>query len=140
MAKGFEYAGLGKYLTDLARKCGDAKAVSGYMKVVLYEGAGVYADALREATRQHHLTGEMERSITLSQMKQSDGWYTKLGFAGYDSATGVANAKKAAAIESGTSTEPKRPFIRPALKKADPRAQAAMDAKMEELISNIMEV
>lgn len=137
MAKGFEYQGLGKYLTELARKCGDAKAVSGAMKVVLYEGAKVYADALREASERH---GNLADGVTLTAMKQSDGWYTKLGYRGYDS-DGVAYAIKAAVIAHGRSGQSAvdKNFIRKALKAADPEAQAAMDAKMQETMTYILE-
>lgn len=138
MAKGLQFEGLSAF-ADQLKKLGDHRAVAAVMKPTLYEGAGIYADALRDATQAHVDTGALVGSITLSDMKEADGYYTNLGFAGYDD-KGTPNALKAAAIESGTSTEPKRPFIRPALKKADPKAQAAMDAKMEELISNIMEV
>ena len=40
----------------------------------------------------------------------------KVGFAGYDR-KGTPNALKARAMESGTSTQPKKPFLRPAINK-----------------------
>jgi len=138
MAKGLQFEGLSAFAEQLKR-LGDKSTVDAVMKPTLYEGAGIYADALRKAAEAHVDTGDMVDSITLSQMKEGDGWYTSLGFAGYDS-KGVANAIKAAVIESGTSTRPKHPFIRPALKAAKENAEAAMSAKMQEIIENMMEV
>ena len=56
---------------------------------------------------------------------------TKIGFEGYDR-KGVPNAMKARAMESGTSTLRKRPFVSPAVKRMRTRAIAAMEQKLEE--------
>lgn len=58
---------------------------------------------------------------------------TKIGFAGYDS-KGVPNALKARAMESGTSTLRKRPFVRPAVNKTKKNAMDAMGKKLDEEI------
>lgn len=135
MAKGLQFKALSDYAEKLSR-LGDKSAVDAVMKPTLYEGAKVYADELRKAAEQH---GHLADYLNLSKMKESDGWYTTLSFVGYDEA-GVAEARKAAALESGTSRGQKAThFIRNAIKAADPKAQAAMDAKMDELINNMME-
>lgn len=138
MAKGLQFEGLSAF-ADQLKKLGNKQAVAAVMKPTLYEGAGIYADALRKAAEAHSDTGDMAGSITLSEMKEADGYYTKLGFAGYDR-NGTPNAVKAAVLESGTSTRPKHPFIRPAIKGAKAKAEAAMSAKMTEIINNMMEV
>lgn len=138
MAKGLQFEGLSAY-ADQLKKLGDHKAVAAVMKPTLYVGAGIYADALRSAAQAHVDTGALVGSITLSDMKEADGYYTNLGFAGYDD-KGTPNALKAAVIESGNSTHPKHPFIRPAMKAAKPKAEAAMNAKMAEILNNMMEV
>lgn len=137
MGARFEFRGLSSYLTDLAKKCADAKAINGIEKQVLYEGAKVYADALRAASQPY---GNLSDGITLSKMEESDGWYTKLGFLGYDT-DGKAFALKAAIINSGTSDNrvTGNNFIRKAFKAADPKAQSAMDAKFNELMEKFME-
>lgn len=138
MAKGFNYRGLGKYLTDLSRKCADAKAVDGTMKVVLYEGAGVYKEALIKASQRH---GNLADGVMLSKMKKDDGWYIKLGYADYDPKDNKAWALKAATIAHGTSKHRAvdKNFIRRALKAADPAAQAAMDEMMQKAMTYILE-
>lgn len=137
MGARFEFRGLSSYLTDLARKCVDAKAINGIEKYVLYEGAKVYANALRAASQSY---GNLSNGINLSKMEESDGWYTKLGFLGYDT-DGKAFALKAAIINSGTSDNRVvgNNFIRKAFKAADPKAQAAMDAKFNEIMEKFME-
>lgn len=141
MANGFNYRGLGTYLTDLAKKCADARTANAIQKQILYDGADVYADALREASKPY---GNLADGIALKQMQQDDGsWYTKLGFNGYDTdGDGKAFALKAAIINSGTSDDRVKGnnFIRKALKAADAKAQAAMDAKYHELMNDMMEV
>lgn len=136
MAKGLKFDALSAY-ADKLQKLGDKAAVDAVMKPTLYEGAKVYADALRKAASSH---GHLADYLNLSKMKPSDGWYTTLSFVGYD-ANGVPAAIKAAALESGTSGGRQRAthFIRNAIKSADPKAQAAMDAKMDELINKMME-
>ena len=55
---------------------------------------------------------------------------SKVGFSGYDR-KGVPNALKARAMESGTSTLRKRPFIRPAVN--------AVKGKVEQAMENIID-
>jgi HK97 gp10 family phage protein len=61
---------------------------------------------------------------------------TKIGFDGYDH-KGVPNALKARAMESGTSTLRKRPFVRPAVNATKRSAQDAMGKVVEEEIAKI---
>lgn len=58
---------------------------------------------------------------------------THIGFEGYDS-KGVPNALKARAMESGTSTLRKRPFVRPAVNKTKKKAIEEMGKKLDEEI------
>lgn len=58
---------------------------------------------------------------------------TKIGFEGYDS-KGVPNALKARAMESGTSTLRKRPFVRPAVNKMKGKAIEEMGKTLDEEI------
>jgi len=57
----------------------------------------------------------------------------KVGFEGYDS-KGVPNALKARAMESGTSTLKKRPFVRPAVNKTKKKAIDEMSKAFEKEI------
>jgi HK97 gp10 family phage protein len=56
---------------------------------------------------------------------------TKIGFEGYDS-KGTPNALKARAMESGTSSLRKRPFVRPAVNKMKGKAIDAMGKKLDD--------
>lgn len=56
---------------------------------------------------------------------------TKIGFEGYDR-KGVPNALKARAMESGTSTLKKRPFVRPAVNKTRGKAIEEMGKKLDD--------
>lgn len=137
MAK-FEYRGLGKYLTELARSCADVKGVNGMQKLVLWEGANVYTNALKKASYEY---GNLGDGVKLTAMQENGGnWSIKLGYYGYDDAgDGKPFALKAAIINSGTSDNriTGNNFIRKTLKAADPSAQAAMDAKLDEIINNV---
>lgn len=135
----FEYRGLGKYLTELAKSCADVRGVNGMQKMVLWEGANVYTNALKAATREY---GNLESGVKLTSMQENGGnWSIKLGFYGYDDAgDGKPFALKAAIINSGTSDGRMtgNNFIRKALKAADPQARAAMDAKLDDIMNNVI--
>lgn len=83
-------------------------------------------------------TGDLLDSFGIAPTKENGegGADTKVGFHGYDS-KGVANQLKARAMESGTSTLKKRPFVRPAINKCRKRVQETMGntlkAKLAEL-------
>lgn len=139
MAKtGIQFDDLEKFSARLIA-LGNPKAAEAIIKQTLYEGAGVYADAVRASAAAHRLTGALASSITLTPMRQDGGWSTNLTFMGVD-AKGAPNAVKASVLEHGTSHQRKTPFIRPAIKKAQAEANAKMNAKMTELIENAMEV
>ena len=61
----------------------------------------------------------------------------KIGFDGYDS-KGVPNQIKARVLESGSSRQKKRPFVRPALKATKKEAEDAMAKIVDEEIKKIM--
>lgn len=64
--------------------------------------------------------------------KDSDGnWNAKIGFDGYGP-NGVPNQLKARAMESGSSKQKKRPFMEPAVKVAQNRAQDTMEKIIKE--------
>ena len=138
MAK-FKFEGIDKY-TDSLEKIGGKNAV-GVLKYAVYPGAAVVADAIRsELASNHHESGDLERSISLSNMRNDDGYVnTKLSFAGYDS-KGVPNAIKAAALESGTSRGQKAThFISRTVKSVKERAISEMSKALDEKIGQIME-
>lgn len=138
MAK-FKFDGIDKYVESL-EKIGTKNAES-ILKYAVYPGAGIIADAIRaEIVANHHRLGDLEDSLTLSHMRNDDGYInTKVVFAGYDR-KGVPNAIKAAALESGTSRgQDATHFISKAVKSAQSRAIEAMSDALDQKIGQIME-
>ena len=155
MAK-IRFYGLEGYIQTLEHLA-SPRAVLGTMKAAVYPGAGIIADEIRkqlmhrlegnaylrasdESKDTRERTGDLLNSLYLSEMQEEDGYvYSQIGFAGYDS-KGVPNAIKAAALESGTSQgQNKTPFIRPALKIATKKAEAAMEAELDRRVRIVME-
>lgn len=68
--------------------------------------------------------------ITPPSVDRNGVYNCKIGFSGYDR-KGVPNALKARAMESGTSWLRKRPFIRPAVKKAKNKALEEMGKSID---------
>ena len=88
-------------------------------KKAIYEGAKVVADKIKsnlEGVLSSGATGDMLASfgVTPIERDSSGNWNAKIGFDGYDS-KGVANQLKARVLESGSSKQQKKPFVRPAV-------------------------
>lgn len=87
----------------------------------LKAGAKPLADEIRKNLQRNlqgskYSTGDLEKSFGVSPVRQNqDGDYDlKIGFKGYDR-KGASNQLKARAMESGTTKQVKRPFVRPAV-------------------------
>lgn len=114
------------------------------IKPAVYDGAAIVADEVKRNLRRvvsPKASGDLERSMGLSEMRESFGFvHTKLGFSGYDRA-GHPNILKARALERGRKDQPgrkKKPFIAPAVKAVKERAEEAMQNTAEQQIRNIM--
>lgn len=112
-------------------------------KKAIYKGAGIMADQVKRNLESNlsgsdSSTGELLDCLGITSMKEdSEGnWNAKIGFDGYDG-NGVPNALKARAMESGTSKQQKKPFVRPAISQAKERAKQAMQAVIEEEIERL---
>lgn len=114
-------------------------------KRAVYEGAGIMADQIR-ANLEKNLngsetsTGDLVDSLGIAHIEdKGDGLIgTKVGFDGYDR-KGTPNALKARAMESGTSTQPARPFVRTAINQVRVKAKKAMADKIEEETKKLMD-
>lgn len=137
MAK-FRFEGIDQYITTLGRIGG--KQAEKVIKYAVYPGAGIIADAIRDALAHHKDTGDLISSLTLATMRNDNGYInTKIMFDGYDS-KGVPNAIKAAALESGTSRgQPATHLITKAVNGARDRATEAMSHALDEKLGQIME-
>lgn len=111
-------------------------------KKALYAAAGLVADQMKANLRGvvKDGTGALEASMGITPMRE-DGrgdWNLKIGFDGYDE-NGTPNQLKARALESGTSTQPKRPFVRPAVQATKGAALEAMRRVIDEEGKKIMD-
>lgn len=108
-------------------------------KCALYEGAGTVADEIKtrlEGVLGKYATGQLVKSLGIANIRCVKMYAdTSIGFDGYD-AKGVPNQLKARALESGTSKQPARPFVRPAVNSCKEEAEAAMAAEFKKQLNN----
>lgn len=144
------------------------KASPAVAKMCLYEGAKVVADNLRAAvakipTEEHHavpnaingrqivyLTPEEKaaclETIGIAKFQgEIDNFSTAVGFNGYqeDASSrrhpwGIPTPMIMASLEMGTSVRQKYPICRKTFKASESAAVAAMQAKFDEVMENIM--
>lgn len=155
MAK-IEFVGIDEYLEKL-NKVGDK--TTGLCKRALYDGAAVLADAVRSEVQalpvtdrntepQHVFSYERDGLLSglgIAKMKDDGGVVsTRVDFDGYNRLksktypNGHPNSMIARAINSGTSKRPKNPFMNRATRTARAKAEAAMAARMDADINEIM--
>lgn len=118
------------------------KKSNSIIKIAVYDGAAVVVEEVKKNLRRvvgPDSTGDLEKSMGLSQMQDDGGFvHTKLGFDGYDR-RGNPNVVKARALESGTSKQQKKPFIRPAVNAVKERAVSVMSETVDNQIKKMMD-
>lgn len=130
-----EFSGLDQY-ADMIKKLDNPQLIEKMCKYSIYDAAGMVLETIKQDTPVD--TGDLRASLCTTPMQNDDGYiYEKLDFAGYDR-KGVPNMLKARAIESGTSTLPKRPFVRPAVRRCAKMAEFMMDKAVNEYLSHFM--
>lgn len=158
MAK-LEFTGLDSYIAELEKL---RQSAEGITKKALYEGAGVTADEIRSAVEAlptdndrsagHYLKGITdEQKAALAKglgvatfQSEGDRIDTLVGFSGYSNyktpkyPDGQPLALIARVAESGTSFSKKTPFVRKAVRKAKPKAEAKMKEVFESEIEKAM--
>ena len=102
----------------------------------IYAGADILADQVKSNLKgvlSSEATGELVASfgVTAISKDKSGDWNTHVGFDGYDD-NGVPNQLKARVLESGSSKQRKRPYVRPAVK----TTKAAIIKKMNQVIED----
>lgn len=110
-------------------------------KKAIYEGAKVVADKIKsnlEGVLSQEATSDMLESfgVTPIQRDNEGNWNAKIGFDGYDS-KGVANQLKARTLESGSSHQQKKPFVRPAVNATKKSAVEKMGQVINEEIQRL---
>lgn len=108
-------------------------------KKIVWAGAQPVANEIRTRLKENlkgskKSKGDLLDSLGIAPPAVDDNGATntKIGFDGYDR-KGVANALKARAMESGTSTQKKKPFVRPAVDASYAKSIEAMQTKYNEL-------
>ena len=154
-----EFIGIDNYFKRLNEL---GKYSIGLCKRALYDGAAVIADAVRAEVNalptsdrdakkgdpQPILSYEKDGLVDglgVAKMKDDNGViYTRIDFDGYNRLkskkypSGHPNSMVARAINSGTSKRRKNPFMNRAISKGRAKAQAAMAARMDADIEEIM--
>lgn len=126
--------GLDEYSKALSKLGSDSVDIT---KKVVYSGADILANEVKSELRwaigeSGSSTGDLIDSLGIAPIDtdNSGNTNTKIGFDGYDR-KGVPNALKARAMESGTSTQKKRPFIRKAVNRSKQKCIDAMGKRLE---------
>ena len=135
-----------KGIDELALKLSQLGSMSTKIaKDVVMAGAQPVADEIRKGLQANlqgseHATGDLEESLGIAppDVDSRGNVNTKIGFDGYDK-KGVANQLKARAIESGTSTQKKKPFVRTGVNRSKKKAIEEMNKKFDEEIKLIIE-
>lgn len=114
-------------------------------KNVVMAGAQPVADAIRQELQKNlagskYSTGDLEKSlgITPPGVDSQGNVNTKVGFDGYDR-DGVPNQLKARVMESGSSKQKKKPFVRSAVNKSKKKAIEEMQKKYDQEVKQIFE-
>ena len=111
-------------------------------KKAIYAAAGIVADKIKSNLKgvlSPEATGDLVDSFGVSKIDtdSSGNWNAKIGFDGYDR-DGTPNQLKARVLESGSSKQKKRPFVRPAVNATKKQAQAKMAEIIDEETEKIM--
>lgn len=152
----FAFEGLDEYTRQL-EQLADPATIQAIEKKAIYAAAGEVTDEIREGIRGLHVSKNVHKGVTpkqlegllqglgISRMRDDNGFLNaKIGFAGYNGHVGKKypkgqpNVIVARWIEGGTSTAPKRMFIRPALRRMRKKAEETMSKIMDQEISKIM--
>lgn len=132
------FSGIDAYMERLQQLEQDSEEI---LKRAVYDGAAIVADEVRQrlhAVLSPDATGQLESSLGISKIQNDRGYVNaRIGFDGYDS-KGVPNQLKANVLESGSTRQPKRPFMRPAVNAARRPAEAKMEQVVEQEIENLM--
>lgn len=154
-----EFIGIDDYFKRLDEL---GKYSIGLCKRALYDGAAVIADAVRSEVNalptsdrdakkgdpqpilEYEKQG-LQEGIGVAKMKDEHGViYTRIDFDGYNRLksmkypNGHPNSMVARAINSGTSKRRKNPFMSRAIRKGRAKAEAAMSARMDADINELM--
>ncbi len=112
-------------------------------KKAIYAGAEIVADKIKsnlQGVQSPEATGDMMKSLGITPIEKdkNGNWNAHVGFDGYSGKAtpsypkGTPNQLKARVLESGSSKQKKRPFVRPAINST----KSAVIKKMDQIIEN----
>ena len=128
-----EFKGFDEYAKKITRL---GRAGVGIIKYSVYGAAGMVIEAIKANTPTY--TGALRNSAILTNFENNQGFiYTSVQFVDYDE-FGQPNAIAARVLESGSSTRPKHPFIRPAVNRVRAAAVKQIEANLNAKIDQIM--
>lgn len=114
-------------------------------KDVVMAGAQPVADEIRKGLEKNligskYSEGDLLNSLGIAPpgVDRNGNVNTKIGFDGYDS-KGVPNPLKARVMESGSSKQKKRPFVRPAINRSKKKALKEMQKKYDEELKKLFD-
>ena len=120
------------FTLKLSRCSVDIEAIA---KKAIYAGAKIVADRMKinlEGVLSDEATGELVAAMGVTPIAlQAGEWNAHIGFDGYDDNM-VAFQLIARVLESGTSTRPKKPFVRPTLNQTKKSVEQEMNRVIEE--------
>ena len=127
------------YVIRLSRLAGaDQREIAGK---AIHDAAEIVTDEIRSRLQgviKGPSTGALAASLGIAKMQETqDGYNVKIGFDGYDE-HGHPNQLKARVLESGSSKQRKRPFMRPAVAATQKKAIEKMGEVIDEEIARIM--
>ena len=125
-----------------------AKGSDTIAKKAVYEGAAIVADAIKSNLADvlsGDSTGELYRSLGISpiDVDYNGNWSAKVGFDGYSGKPykgfprGTPNQLKARVLESGSSKQMKKPFVRPAVNMTKRSVVEKMNKVIQEEIKKL---
>ena len=131
-----KFEGLDEYISKLGKLGTD---VEGMCKRAVYPAAGIVIEEIKRSCPVSFPDGgDLRDSAALIRYENKDGFiFTQVVFDGYDR-KGVPNALKANVYESGSSKQPKRPFIRPAVKRVKLAAEMVIAQEFEKICEEKM--
>ena len=125
--------GLDDYFEKLSQL---ALRTEGIIKLSVYPAAGTLIEAIKANTPAR--TGDLREATFLKEFKTKGGFtYTQVGWAGYDRFN-VPNPIKVHVLESGSSKQQKRPFIRQTVNKVRKQLEAEIADNLDKNIDKIM--
>lgn len=133
------------FALKLSKAAAETEAIA---KKAIYAGANIVADQIKSNLKgvlSDEATGELLESFGLTPIStdKNGNWNTHVGFDGYNGKAyqgfpkGTPNQLKARALESGTSRQRKRPFVRPAIKATKVAVVEKMNQVIEDELKNL---